>query len=170
MKNTAPARLYVRSPKHVAPLTLLLAQLVSLRLRHGRLVLAFVLALGVLAAVPPRAALATTFTVTKTADTNDGVCDSDCSLREAIRAANAAAGADTISIPAGTYTLTLAGSDDNANLGDLDVTGPLTINGAGQASTIIQAGTTNSNGIDKIFSFNPLGLGSGFAVSMSNLT
>ena len=29
------------------------------------------------------------FTVTKTADTNDGVCNADCSLREAIRAANA---------------------------------------------------------------------------------
>ena len=27
---------------------------------------------------------AATFTVTKTADTNDGVCDTDCSLREAI--------------------------------------------------------------------------------------
>jgi len=34
--------------------------------------------------------------VTKTADTNDGVCDADCSLREAINAANARAGADII--------------------------------------------------------------------------
>jgi uncharacterized delta-60 repeat protein/CSLREA domain-containing protein len=31
---------------------------------------------------------AQTFTVTKTLDTNDGTCDSDCSLREAIAAAN----------------------------------------------------------------------------------
>ncbi len=38
----------------------------------------------------------TTFTVTKTADTNDGLCDADCSLREAIVAANALAGTDTI--------------------------------------------------------------------------
>jgi CSLREA domain-containing protein len=146
------------------------SKLLSLGLRQGRLVIAWVLALGMLAVVPPRAALAATFTVTKTADTNDGTCDADCSLREAIRAANAAAGADTISIPAGTFTLTLAGSDDTANLGDLDVTGPLTISGAGQASTIIQAGTTSSNGIDKLFSFNPLGLGAGFAVSVQNLT
>ena len=29
-------------------------------------------------------AQAATFTVTKTADTNDSVCDKDCSLREAI--------------------------------------------------------------------------------------
>ena len=32
------------------------------------------------------------FTVTKTADTADGACDRDCSLREAVDAANAAAG------------------------------------------------------------------------------
>ncbi|MDH3528900.1 MAG: PxKF domain-containing protein [Acidobacteriota bacterium] len=38
----------------------------------------------------------TAFTVTKTADTNDGVCDADCSLREAIAAANASATDDTI--------------------------------------------------------------------------
>jgi CSLREA domain-containing protein len=40
------------------------------------------------------AAYAASFTVTKTADTNDRVCDRDCSLREAISAANAAPGAD----------------------------------------------------------------------------
>ncbi len=41
-------------------------------------------------------AQAATFTVTKTADTNDGVCDGDCSLREAIAAAEANAGPDVI--------------------------------------------------------------------------
>jgi CSLREA domain-containing protein len=46
-----------------------------------------------------------TWTVTKQADTNDGACNSACSLREAVRAANAAGGANTIAIPAGTYTL-----------------------------------------------------------------
>ena len=39
---------------------------------------------------------ALSFTVTKTADTADGVCDADCSLREAIVAANASPGLDTI--------------------------------------------------------------------------
>jgi len=38
----------------------------------------------------------TVFTVTKTADTNDSVCDSDCTLREAIAAAAAAAGNDDL--------------------------------------------------------------------------
>lgn len=44
-----------------------------------------------------------TFTVTKTADTNDGTCDADCSLREAITAANYGSG-NTIefNIPGGT--------------------------------------------------------------------
>ncbi len=80
-----------------------------------------------------------TFTVTKTADTNDGVCNADCSLREAIIAANAAAGADTISVPAGTYLLTRTGSDDTASGGDLDLTGPTTITGAGAGLTLVDS-------------------------------
>src|SRR5688500_6908762 len=39
---------------------------------------------------------AANYTVTKIADTNDGVCDADCSLREAVAAANAAATNDAI--------------------------------------------------------------------------
>lgn len=110
------------------------------------------------------AAPTATFTVTKTADTNDGACNADCSLREAITAANADAGADTINIPAGAYTLTLANSgdvgtnnnDDNNATGDLDINGDLTLVGtAGQATTFIQGGTSNANGIDKVFASNP---------------
>ncbi len=41
-------------------------------------------------------AFGATFTVTKTEDTNDGICDSDCSLREAIVAANAVGSDDQI--------------------------------------------------------------------------
>ena len=109
-----------------------------------------------LAALPAQHVSAASFVVTKTADTNDGVCNADCSLREAIRAANAAAGADTITIPAGTYTLSIAGANENAAAtGDLDITDSVTLNGAGSANTIIQAGTNASNGIDKVFSVNP---------------
>ncbi|MEL7362439.1 MAG: right-handed parallel beta-helix repeat-containing protein, partial [Bacteroidota bacterium] len=56
---------------------------------------------------------AQTFLVTKTDDTNDGTCDADCSLREAIAAAdaNVAAAADTITFsPAMTGTIALGGS------------------------------------------------------------
>ena len=83
------------------------------------------------------------------------------SLRSAIIAANAHAGPDTITFNAGlgtTYTLTLvnaAGNEDACQTGDLDVTDTLTITGNGPASTIIQAGTTNANGIDKVFAINP---------------
>ncbi len=80
--------------------------------------------------------------------------DGDCSLREAIQAANidagvdacaAGSGADTINLPAATYTLTLAGADEDGNLtGDLDITDTLTLNGAAMATTII-----NANFIDR---------------------
>jgi CSLREA domain-containing protein len=55
--------------------------------------------LSVLVAGGVRPAYGAAFTVTKTADTNDGSCDADCSLREAIVAANAAAGDDEITLP-----------------------------------------------------------------------
>ena len=90
---------------------------------------------------------AASFTVTKTADTNDGTCDSDCSLREAIIAANANPGADTITLPAGTYTLSIAGAGEDASAtGDLDINGEVTITGAGAGSTII-----DGNDTDRVF-------------------
>lgn len=68
-----------------------------------------------------------TFSVTKTADT----CDSDCSLREAIIAANSTDGVDTVMLPAGVYNLSIAGnSEDLSAAGDLDVTVSVNIVGA----------------------------------------
>src|SRR5207245_7110351 len=49
----------------------------------------------------------TTFTVTKTTDSNDGACNADCSLREAVLASNATAGSNVINVPAGTYNLSV---------------------------------------------------------------
>ena len=78
--------------------------------------------LAVLLATTGSPTLAATFHVTKTADTNDGACaPTDCSLREAVIAANALVGPDTILLPAGTYELTIVGPDeDAAATGDLD--------------------------------------------------
>ncbi len=57
-------------------------------------------------------AFAIDYTVTKTDDTNDGACDSDCSLREAIVAANTNPGADRVVLGSGqTYTLSLGPFD-----------------------------------------------------------
>lgn len=64
---------------------------------------------------------AATFTVTKIADTADGKCDQDCSLREAVIDANKTAEADKITLPDGSYKFTLFGNDDSGQLGDLDV-------------------------------------------------
>lgn len=92
------------------------------------------------------------FTVTKVADTADGACNADCSLREAIIAANAIAGADTIFLPPGTYTLTRAGVNENASAtGDLDISSVITISGTGKGTKIIQAATTAGAGIDRVF-------------------
>ena len=61
-------------------------------------------------------------------------------LREAIIAANANPGADTITLPAGTFVLGNAGGgEDAAATGDLDITDALTIIGAGMEDTIIDA-------------------------------
>jgi CSLREA domain-containing protein len=69
--------------------------------------------------------------VTKTVDTDDGLCTpDDCSLREAVVTANACPGPQTIQLPAGAYHLTRAGAgEDSARTGDLDITDDLTING-----------------------------------------
>lgn len=105
---------------------------------------------GLLFALLPvlSARAATTFVVTTTADGNHGACTvSLCTLRDAIIAANASAGQDTITLPAGTYTLTIAGANENAAAtGDLDITESIIINGAGAATTIVDGGA-----LDRVF-------------------
>ena len=105
---------------------------------------------------------ANTLTVTKIGDSRDGACDTDCSLREALMAANAQPGADTIVIPAGTYVLQRAGDEEDAAGGDLDITDELTLTGAGPTATIIDA-----NNIDRAFHIHgPIAVGmSGIAVT-----
>ncbi len=74
-------------------------------------------------------------TVTLTVD------DEEETLRRTVRAMNHQGGTNTIDLPAGTYRLTLAGSDPgDASRGDLDIIGQdLTIQGAGSSRTIIDA-------------------------------
>ena len=120
---------------------------------------------GAVIVTPARAA---SITVTTTSD--EYGAGAGCSLREAIRAANTnaafggcpagAAGSDTINLGAGTYQLTIAnagGTNEDGNAtGDLDILESLIIQGAGSGATFIQAGTNNSNGIDKVLAINPV--------------
>ncbi len=104
---------------------------------------------------------AATFTVSRTDDPAPGVCDSDCSLREAVRAANAGTGGDTIVLPAGHFRLTVAGvGEDAAATGDLDLTKSVTITGAGARETVVDAG-----GGDRVFD-----VGAGVTALLSDVT
>lgn len=131
-----------------------------------RLLVAIALAAGS-ATVALRAPVAHAAAITVTTTVDENNADGDCSLREALIAANgdiatdacpAGSGADTIILPAGTYTLTLPGS--GTTVGDLDITDDLTLVGDGPATTTIDA-----NGIGRVFAIY---LGS--IVSISNVT
>lgn len=80
---------------------------------------------------------------------NVGGCESTagtCTLRAAIMRANKRTGQHVIRLPAGTFTLTRAGrEEDDAETGDLDVRRDTTILGAGAGVTIIDAA-----GIDRV--------------------
>ena len=100
--------------------------------------------IAILALLWTQTAAAATFNVTKATDSADGACDADCSLREAIIAANASAGADDVVVPAGTYVLELVGaSEDAAATGDLDVTDDLTVIGADPGASIVKQGSSD---------------------------
>ena len=101
----------------------------SLSVRRLAPALLFVLTL-------PTALQAAIYIPNKTADTNDGVCDSDCSLREAIAAANQNPGENVILLHAGTYTLTTSGP---AN-GNLQIQGGTVLIGDGAGRTVIDGG------------------------------
>lgn len=113
---------------------------------------------SILFLAPSQTAYAANISVNTLADELNA--NGNCSLREAIQAANtdtavdaciAGSGTDTIAVPAGTYTLSIAGTGEDANAtGDLDVTGYLIINGASAVSTIIDGG-----GIDRVFEVRP---------------
>jgi CSLREA domain-containing protein len=127
------------------------------------------------------------YTVTKTADTNDGTCNADCSLREAIAAANATADNDTVEFAAAVFgtpqTITLGGTELLiANNGTLAISGPgasqLTVSGnsasrvflivSGANAAISDITVSGGNGV----SANTSGTGGGIlnfgALSLTN--
>lgn len=102
--------------------------------RTASLAAALAMVASVVNVVPGGAA---TLTVTRTADTNDGVCDADCSLREAI--ATAAAG-DTIVFDGG-----LSGGIIRLTLGTLTLARNVTIDCSSLATPITISGDTDGN-------------------------
>jgi CSLREA domain-containing protein len=119
------------------------------------------LAAAVALGTAPAGAHAASFTVDTPADAvdaseGDGLCATAtgvCTLRAAVQEAGAADGKSTITVPAGTYRLTIvplpqAGSatDMNPANGDLDLEADITVRGAGVGRTVIDGG-----GIDRVF-------------------
>ncbi len=104
------------------------------------------------------------FAVTKTDDTADGACNADCSLREAVIAANASPGLDLISVPAGHYRLVLNGpSEESDQYRDLEIRDNLHIDGAGTDLT-----TLDGNGWTRVVQVDTFG--SGVSARISDLT
>ncbi|MFL5781730.1 MAG: choice-of-anchor Q domain-containing protein [Thermoleophilaceae bacterium] len=91
------------------------------------------------------------------ADAADGACATaagDCTLRAAIQEANARVQA-VVLVPRGTYVLTRHGLDDDASHGDLDITSPVRVIGAGVSRTIV-----DGDDADRVFDVRQFGEGS----------
>ena len=102
------------------------------------------------------AAQAQAATITVAAGVAGNAADGQCSLREAVQAANTnvpvdnctqgqSSTTDVINVPAGTYTLSGAPNEDNNASGDLDIEDSVQIIGAGAATTTIDA-----NSVDRV--------------------
>jgi CSLREA domain-containing protein len=130
-------------------------------------------ALAALASAAPAAAA--TFTVDSTADAGDAntgnpacaTAGGACTLRAAIDQANASAGGDVITLPAGAYHLTGAANEDANVSGDLDIddvgTAGTTINGAGARTTSI-VGTGTDRVVETLDSIENVSI-SGLAIT-----
>jgi CSLREA domain-containing protein len=135
---------------------------IALVTARNRVLLGAILALALLVpALPPaKPALAANFLVNSFIDApdanpGDGICETtvpgQCTLRAAIMESNALGGSNMIVVPAGTYNLTLVrnscGAEETAACGDLDLVANVTIQGAGAATTIVDASAIN----DRVF-------------------
>jgi CSLREA domain-containing protein len=116
------------------------------RRRWSRPIGSFVAAAALVLGAP--SAQATLYNVSVTADDANLGANGNCTLREAVLAANTntavdaclagSVGQDTILLAAGSYSLTIPGrNEDQSATGDLDVREALTISGVSAASTTI---------------------------------
>ena len=100
------------------------------------------------------AASAKTYHPTRTDDPAPNGCKKkDCSLREAVIAANDAMGGTIVLRPGKRYMLTRQGAGENAALtGDLDLLAPITVRTDSKRG---DPATLDANGIDRIFEGSP---------------
>jgi CSLREA domain-containing protein len=122
----------------------------------GCLVFGLCLLAGLLFGLSQQAHALQQVTITVDTTVDDTTVNGNCTLREAIEAANldsavdacpAGNGKDTILLPAGVYSLTLSGSGEDSNIsGDLDIRSDLRIVGEG-----IGASSVSANGSDRVF-------------------
>ncbi len=112
---------------------------------------------------------AATFTVTSTADTDGSTCGTTCTLRQAINAANGAAGDDTITFASnvrGTINLSTVGEMTNTDppLGNsaLVISGNVSIVGPGAGALTVRRSATSAYRLFRV--------PSGTAVNISGLT
>ena len=110
-----------------------------------------------------------TFVEVATPDCTLGHAASTCSLRGAILQANGDTG-DIVSLPAGTYTLSLlaSGQTDDGSNGDLEIKSNMTLKGAGATTTIIQGVGAIAPWNDRIIEVDDGGLAP--IVTISDLT
>ena len=109
----------------------------------------------------------TDLVVTKTADTNDHLCDADCSLREAIEAANALHDVSTITFNFDPTDLGCAGSACTINLTSAlpDLSADININGPVASLLTVQRSTAGGTPNFSIFKIN-----TGVTAAISHLT
>ncbi len=117
----------------------------------SRIMIALVAVVAIATLATAQPSEAAVFAVTRLDDPPpNGCAPADCSLREAVIAANAAAGADAITLPAGRYELAIAGRDEDAAAeGDLDIADNVTISGAGAGATTLDGNGEATD--DRIF-------------------
>jgi CSLREA domain-containing protein len=107
-----------------------------------------------------------TLVVTKTADTDNHFCDpANCSLREAIEAANFAADTNTItfSIPGGDPGCTGGVCTITETLGEMAISQSVNINGTGANSLIVSGNNTN-----RVFNVTAIGTYSFSGLTIAN--
>ncbi len=91
------------------------------------------------------------------ANPGDGACATaagDCTLRAAVMEANALVGPDAISLPAGTYTLSIElvpGLPNTDARGDLNIVDDVEIDGAGSGDSMIDGGIFTGVIIEHVF-------------------